>query len=135
MCKEVGAPTPKPNDPGWGASAAQVTLQGSEVVVAHQRAKPCPPLAQDSCHQSSSTSQFLPKFAADGPRLNSSGASPESVAETRAQTQTRGDPGHSPLLGVRDGTQKEDTQESQDGETSTSKQSWLTRGPRMFRAD
>ena len=20
MCKEVGAPTPKPNDPGWGAS-------------------------------------------------------------------------------------------------------------------
>ena len=90
MCKEVGAPTPEPNDPGWGPLAAQVTLQGSEVVVAHQRAKPCPPLAQDSCYQSPGASQFLPKFAAEGPRLNSSGASPEARQNPKPKPKQEG---------------------------------------------
>ena len=134
MCKEVGAPTPEPNDPGWGPLAAQVTLQGSEVVVKHQRAKPCPPLAQDSCCQSPGASQFLPKFAAEGPRLNSSGASPEARQNPKPKPKQEG-PQDMVLSWVRaTGTRKEGTQESRDGETSTSKQSWLTGGPRAFRA-
>lgn len=135
MCKEVGAPTPEPNDPGWGPLAAQVTLQGSELVVAHQRAKPRPPLAQDSCHESPGASQFLPKFAAEGPRLNSSGASREAWQNPEPKPKQEGTQDMVlSWVGATD-TRKEGTQESRDGETSTSKQSWLTRGPRAFRAN
>lgn len=135
MCKEVGAPTPEPNDPGWGPLAAQVTLQGSEVVVAHQRAKPRPLLAQDSCHESPGASQFLPKFAAEGPRLNSSGASREAWQNPEPKPKQEGTQDMVlSWVGATD-TRKEGTQESRDGETSTSKQSWLTRGPRAFRAN